>query len=214
MFLLNLLQSPLDFVAVLVGFFVVGVTVHEFAHAYVAYRLGDPTAKMAGRLSLNPLVHFDPIGIIMFFVIGFGWGKPVPINPYFLKHRRDELKVAVAGIIANLFLAAILAIPIRVALLRGVVIDSSPVLQFLNRLVDINIILATFNILPIPPLDGSHFVEYFLDPAQRMKFQYYGQYILIGLIVLGFASGVSVISVVMEPIMRIFSFIVRGTYLF
>ena len=214
MFLLNLFQSPLDASAILVGFLLIGIPVHEFAHAYIAYKFGDPTAKMEGRLSLNPIAHLDPVGTIMFLVIGFGWGKPVPINPYLLKRREDELKVAIAGILANLLLAVLLAIPIRIALLHGNVIDASPALQFLRGLVEANIILAAFNLLPIPPLDGSHFIEYFLDPQQRIQFQQWGQYILIGLIMVGFVSGFSVISVIIEPLIRAFSFLVSGTGLF
>ncbi len=210
MLILSLLQSPLDFVAVLVGFLLVGITIHEFAHAWVANKCGDPTAKMEGRLSLNPLDHLDPVGTILFFIIGFGWGKPVPINPRFLKNKRDELKVAIAGIIANLLMATILSIPIRIASVKGIVIDTEPVLLFLRKIVEINVVLAAFNILPIPPLDGSHFVEYFLDEEGKFKFQFYGQYALLGLIVFDFITGKSIILAIMEPIMRIMLFFVSG----
>lgn len=210
MFILSLLQSPLDFIAVLVGFMVIGITVHEFAHAWTANRFGDPTAKMEGRVSLNPLSHLDPIGTILFLIIGFGWGKPVPTNPHYLRHKQDELKVAFAGIIANLLVATILAIPLRIAMLQGVVIDSEPILAFIKRLVEINVLLAAFNILPIPPLDGSHLVEYFLDDEGRYNFQRIGQYVFIGIIMLGFLSGYSIISLVMEPIMRVMLFFVSG----
>lgn len=210
MFILSLLQSPLDFIAVLVGFMVIGITVHEFAHAWVANKFGDPTAKMEGRVSLNPLAHLDPIGTIMFLIIGFGWGKPVPTNPHYLRHKQDELKVAIAGIVANLLVATLLAIPLRIAMLKGIVIDSEPILVFLKKLVEINVLLAAFNILPIPPLDGSHFVEYFLDNEGRYNFQRIGQYVFIGIIMLGFLSGYSIISLVMEPIMRVMLFFVSG----
>lgn len=210
MFVLNLLQSPLDFIAVLVGFMVIGITVHEFAHAWVANKFGDPTAKMEGRVSLNPMAHLDPIGTIMFLIIGFGWGKPVPTNPHYLRHKQDELKVAIAGIVANLLVATLLAIPLRIAMLKGIVIDSEPILVFIKKLVEINVLLAAFNILPIPPLDGSHFVEYFLDDEGRYNFQRIGQYVFIGIIMLGFLSGYSIISLVMEPIMRVMLFFVSG----
>ena len=210
MFILNLLQSPLDFIAVLVGFMVVGITVHEFAHAWVANKFGDPTAKMEGRVSLNPLAHLDPVGTIMFLIIGFGWGKPVPTNPHYLRHRQDELKVAIAGIVANLLVATLLAIPLRIAMLKGIIIDSEPLLAFLKKIVEINVLLAAFNILPIPPLDGSHFIEYFLDNEGRYNFQRIGQYVFIGIIMLGFLSGYSLISLIMEPIMRVMLFFVSG----
>ena len=210
MFILNILQSPLDFLALLVGFMVIGITVHEFAHAWVANKFGDPTAKLEGRVTLNPLAHLDPIGTILFLLVGFGWGKPVPTNPRFLHQKRDELKVAIAGIIANLLVATILAIPLRIAIINGVVIESEPILYFLKQLVIINVILAAFNILPIPPLDGSHFVEYFLDDESKYNFQRIGQYALLGLILFGMVTGQSIIFAVMEPIMRIMLFFVSG----
>lgn len=210
MFILSLLQSPLDFIAVLVGFLIVGITVHEFAHAFVAYKFGDPTAKMEGRVSLNPLVHLDAVGTILFFIIGFGWGKPVPINPHFLRHKKDELKVAIAGIVANLLIATLLAIPIRIASLNGIVIDSDPFLSFLKKLVEINVVLAAFNILPIPPLDCSHFIEHFMSEEQKYKFQHVGQYLLLGLIMFDFLTGYSIIMAIMEPIMRVLLFFVSG----
>ena len=210
MFLLNILQSPLDFLAVLVGFLLIGITIHEFAHAWVANKFGDPTAKMEGRVSLNPLVHLDPVGTILFLIIGFGWGKPVQINPHLLRNKNDELKVAIAGIVANLLVATILAIPLRIAMIQGVAIDSEPYLLFLKKLVEINVVLAAFNLLPIPPLDGSHFVEYFLDDMARYRFQQIGQYALIGLILFGLVTSVSIIPLIMEPIMRVMLFFVSG----
>lgn len=210
MFILNILQSPLDFLAILIGFMVIGITVHEFAHAWVANKFGDPTAKMEGRVSLNPLAHLDPVGTILFLIIGFGWGKPVPLNPHFLRSKKDELKVAIAGILANLLVATLLAIPLRIAMLKGIVIDSEPILVFLKKLVEINVLLAAFNILPIPPLDGSHFVEYFLDDETKYNFQRFGQYALLGLIMFGFLTGTSIIWTIMEPIMRIMLFFVSG----
>ena len=214
MLLLSLINSPYELIAIILGFLVVGITVHEFAHAFVANRFGDPTAKMMGRVSLNPLSHLDPMGTLFFFMIGFGWGKPVPINPSYLKNKQDELKVALAGIAANLALAAILAIPLRIALLQGNLIDSSLPLLILDRIVDINIILAAFNLLPFPPLDGSHVVEYFLSEENKYKFKVYGQYGLIALIFFDLMTPGSIIFSIMEPIIRIFSLLIKGTYSF
>jgi Zn-dependent protease len=212
MLLLSLLNSPSDLIAIIIGFLLIGLPIHEFAHAWVANRFGDPTAKLSGRLTLNPFAHLDLLGTFFFFMFGFGWGKPVPINPRYFHKKEDELKVAIAGIIANLLIAAILAVPIRIALLHGQLIDSSPILSFLSKIVDINIVLAAFNILPIPPLDGSHFVEYFLTEEQKYRFHYVGQYLLIGLFLYGLLSGYSIIYAVMEPIIRIFSLLIKGTY--
>jgi len=211
MLISTFLHSPLIFAAFIIGL-VIAITVHEFAHAWIAYRNGDPTAKMYGRLTLNPLTHLDPLGTLFLFLVGFGWGKPVPINPVYFRHRSDELKVAIAGIVANIILAFILAIPLRIALLTGHAIDSNLILSFLEVLVDINLVLAAFNILPIFPLDGSHFVEYFLDDYGRAVFQQYGPFILLFLLIADRISGFSIISAIIEPIIRLLSFLVKGTF--
>lgn len=208
----SLLQSPIDFLAIVVGFLVIGITVHEFAHAYVADRFGDPTARLSGRVSLNPLVHLDPIGTIIFFLVGFGWGKPVPLNTHYLHRKSDELKVAIAGILTNLLVATILAIPLRIATIQGVMIDSSPLLLFLKKIVEINVLLAAFNILPFPPLDGSHFVAYFLSEESKLKFYSYGQYLLLGVIMYDIFTGKSIIFSIIEPIMRGMLFLVSGSF--
>jgi len=211
MVLLSLLNSPIELLAIIVGFLLIGLPIHEFAHAYIANKYGDPTAKLEGRLTLNPLAHLDPIGLIFFLMIGFGWGKPVPINPRFLHSEKDELKVSIAGILANLAVALILGIPIRIAILQGHLIDSSVLLTFIDYIVIINIMLAVFNLLPIPPLDGSHFVEYFLGEDQKIAFQTYGQYILLAIIFLGLTTNISIISMIMEPLIRIVHWLMVGT---
>ena len=144
--------------------------------------------------------------------MGFGWAKPVPYNPYFLHKNIDELKVAIAGITANVALAALLAIPLRIANLNHQIIDDHFYLQVLDAMVNINLMLAAFNIIPIPPLDGSHFIEYFLSLEQRLKFMHYGQYVLMAVIFYGIFSGNSIIFRIMEPIFRILSLALKGTY--
>jgi Zn-dependent protease len=136
----------------------------------------------------------------------------VPINPRNFGKRSDELKVVIAGIVANIILAFILALPIRFALVHGNNIDSSTFLTFLNLVVEINLILAAFNLLPIFPLDGSHFVEYFLDDAARETYQSVGPYILLGLLLLDRLGNYSIISTLMEPILRVLSLLVKGTF--
>jgi Zn-dependent protease len=215
MLILNLLQNPLYFIAFIAAL-LIGITIHEFAHAYMANRSGDPTPRLDGRLTLNPLAHLDPLGTIFLFLAGFGWGKPVMINPNNFRHRKDELKVAIAGIATNILFALIIAIPIRVALIQGHTIESSSILSFLNIIVDINLVLATFNILPIFPLDGSHFIEYLLDKNEEAKatYQQVGPYLLFGLIIFGQITGNSILFTIMEPILRVLSFLVKGTFSF
>ncbi len=140
------------------------LTVHEFAHGYVAYRFGDPTARDQGRLTLNPLKHLDPIGTIAFFIIHIGWAKPVPVNPgYFKNPRKDMLWVALAGPAVNMVLAVVSALAVKIVWFIAKTIPYSPmaeaILVPLNEVlmasVWINLVLCIFNFLPIPPLDGS-----------------------------------------------------------
>ncbi len=166
------------------------LTFHEFAHAYVAYRLGDPTAKSLGRLTLNPLSHLDPFGTIAFFFIKFGWAKPVPVDPrYFRNPKQDMLWVALAGPATNLGLAIISAILAKALWLVAANLTYSaaaeailvPVNGMLIAGVWINLVLCIFNFLPIPPLDGSRILTGLLPDKlaySYIKFERYG-FILI-----------------------------------
>lgn len=201
-------QLPLiSFLAIITGI-LLGVTVHEYAHAYIAFKNGDMTAKYEGRLSLNPLAHLDPVGTLMLLIVGFGWGKPVPIDPRNFIKKESEIKVALAGITANIIIAFIVAIPISVALAHGQLVDSIPWLAFLKGIFEINLVLAAFNLMPVPPLDGSHLVEYFLDDEQKATYQTVGPSVLLGLILLSFLSNFSIFQIVVEPIVRTLSAII------
>jgi Zn-dependent protease len=161
-------------------FLVVGFPVHEFAHAFAAHRLGDNTAKLFGRLTLNPLVHLDPIGAIVLVLSAFvgggrlfiGWAKPTPVNPAMLRGgRRSDAIVAAAGPVSNLLMAAAAAIVLRI-LVAVVDVPSEPIAFAFNVLlyfVYINVALFIFNLVPIPPLDGSHVLFAFMDPRTVWK---------------------------------------------
>ncbi len=187
----NIIQK----IALLAVPILIAVTFHELAHGFVADKFGDSTARDAGRLTLNPLKHLDPIGTLVFIVTGMiGWAKPVPVNPYNLKDpKRDMMWVALAGPAANLIIAVISAIVFR--LLIGIIsLDNSvggkillPVALMVQLSVILNIGLAVFNLLPVPPLDGSKILMGLLPHRQAVaysKIEPYGFLILLGLIFL------------------------------
>jgi Zn-dependent protease len=144
------------------------LTVHEAAHAWVAMRLGDPTAQRAGRVSLNPIRHLSFLGTIMLFIVGIGWGKPVPINPRNFKNpMRDQAITAIAGPAANLLLAVLAAIPISyLPETEGTI----GVLAFCEAVMLLSLVLFVFNMIPVPPLDGSKFLGIFVPKQLHMKY--------------------------------------------
>lgn len=183
--LLNLLlNNPIAFILIAIPL-MYAIIFHELAHGYVAYRLGDPTAKNLGRLSLNPLKHLDPLGTLMLFLVGFGWAKPVPVNfSYIRDYRKGMILVSSAGIITNmilaflaLFLYSLLNLP-----------QSSMLALVLYFFAKINIILAAFNLIPIPPLDGSKILLGFSPASVQailLRLERFGFLIVIALLYFG-----------------------------
>ena len=164
----------------------VTITVHELAHGYTAYLLGDNTAKNAGRLSLNPLAHLDPLGAILLFVTGFGWAKPVPINPFYFKGRRSRgiLLVSLAGPLSNVVLAFVLAMFVPLAARFNMSLA-----QIIASAIYLNIYMAIFNLLPIPPLDGSKILASLIPKDAAYKFlSVMDQYGMILLLVLAITN--------------------------
>ena len=165
----------------------VALSVHEFSHAYAAYRLGDNTPKAMGRLTLNPLAHIDWLGLLMLILIGFGWGNPVGFNPHNLKYKKwGSALVAMAGPAANLSGIIVFGLFLKLlAAITGLTV-SNLLIQFLNLLIIINAILLVFNLIPIPPLDGSKLLFAILDKPKydnlKMKLESRGPAILIILI--------------------------------
>jgi Zn-dependent protease len=166
----------------------VAFTVHEFAHAFVAYKFGDPTAQKQGRLTLNPIQHLDPIGTILIFIAGFGWARPVPVNRFFFKNPRlAGILVSIAGPISNL-LMAILGFIVWYAMLGMGTAATLPtfVPEFLNIFIHLNLVLFVFNLLPFPPLDGYRIVEDLAPAHLRPKltqFEAYGSVIFLILVI-------------------------------
>ena len=168
----------------------VAVTVHELAHGVVADRLGDPTARVQGRLTLNPLPHIDPLGAVAFLLAGFGWAKPVPVNAYNLRHpRRDMAWIAAAGPVSN-FVVAFLGLVAVVVIQRiglGAFV-AEPLGAVLFAVFRFNLALGIFNLIPLPPLDGGHFLPYFLPRASWTtlhQLEQYGPMILLLLVMTG-----------------------------
>ena len=170
---------------------IIGLSFHEFAHAWVSDRLGDPTPRRDGRVTINPLAHIDWLGFAALLLVGFGWGKPVMIAPrYYKNRRRDEFLVAIAGVTMNLIIAVVLSIPVRMMMKHygaGVPSDLMyNIFQILYYAVFINVVLMIFNLLPVPPLDGWNiFTQLFkLDQYDWWyKVYRYGTYILLALII-------------------------------
>ena len=149
---------------------VVAFTIHEFSHAWTADRFGDNTPRMNGRLTLNPLAHLDPLGSLLLLVAGFGWAKPVPVNPYALGRRSSSalMWVSLAGPGSNFLMAVLGAIPLRLGLALGADFSStvaSFAVSFLDEFIRINLLLMVFNMIPLAPLDGEKIAEYFFPPA-------------------------------------------------
>lgn len=174
-------------ILLLAGPILAAVTIHELAHGWIAYRLGDPTAKLAGRLTLNPIKHLDPLGTLAFIVTQrIGWAKPVPVDArYFKNPRQGMIWVSLAGPAANIILAFICA-RLMIMIHTGVMTAWGDIgLDILRRAIVINVGLAVFNLLPIPPLDGSHVLEGLLPPRAAQTYASlapYGVFILLGLI--------------------------------
>jgi Zn-dependent protease len=174
--------DPVLFLMVAVSI-LLALSIHEYSHAQMAYFLGDPTAKEQGRLTINPLAHLDPLGTLLLFFIGIGWGKPVPFNPYNLRNqRRGELLVGLAGPGSNFFAALLVGL-----FLRFFGTTNPGLFFFLSFFIWINLILGVFNLMPIPPLDGSHIFFSFPSLA-KVKIFFLKNSLLLILVVIFFMS--------------------------
>lgn len=182
----------------------VALTVHEFAHGFIAWKLGDPTARMQGRLTLNPLAHLDPIGTLLLFIVYFGWAKPVPVNPHYFRHPRTGMVwVALAGPGSNIVLALFLGSLLQPLMQSGLIEPFGLFYQMITIAVFMNLMLAFFNLLPIPPLDGSKVVGGVL-PLQYLglweRFEMIGPWVLLGLILFGRLFHFSIFGSTIYPI--------------
>jgi len=183
---------------------VIAFTIHEFAHAWVADSFGDSTPRINGRLTLNPLAHLDPIGSLMLLFAGFGWAKPVPVNPYTLRERSPSalMWVALAGPLSNFLLAIMASLPFQLSLFTGTESYAGPLwtilptpIEFAIIFIYLNLVLGIFNLIPLTPLDGDKVAAYFLPDSWNRaldKIRPYGPMILVVLFMVGPSLGVDI----------------------
>jgi Zn-dependent protease len=193
-----LFSLPLFEIITWITGFLIALSVHEAAHAATAAYLGDPTAKWEGRVTLNPLKHLDPVGTIMLFLAGFGWGKPVPVNPSnFDNPKIGEFLTSIAGPLANFTVALAFAVP------HNLLDPGSSAFLFVQTVMFVNIVIMVFNLLPIPPLDGGGAVASFLPPELSIAYRQYGPIILFGLIGFDYIFGTSILWSVLGTLINI-----------
>lgn len=207
----ELFNNPFAFVSWLVAL-MVAITIHEFAHAYAADRLGDPTPRVQGRLTLNPLAHLDPLGTLMLLIARFGWGKPVQFDPFNLRHpRRDAAIISLAGPVSNILLATLLSVVLRVSLTTDAAMLAYVLLQ---PVIILNVFLAVFNLVPIHPLDGFKIVEGILPPEYARQWHELEPYGMIFLLFMVFPvfGGTAPVSRLISPVISfLLSLLLPGT---
>ena len=196
------------------------LTIHEFSHGYVAYLLGDDTAKRAGRLTLNPISHIDPVGLLMLFIVRIGWAKPVPVNPYnFKNQKRDMAITAAAGPVSNFVMAIILSVVFNLlkAVNPNILYSGSMLTQFfigmLVYAILINLALGIFNLIPIPPMDGSKILGGFLSDEAYYKYtaqERKGAQILMIIFAVSFIFKLNLIGAIIMPPLNFFLKLLTG----
>ncbi len=191
-------------------------TFHEYSHALVPTRLGDPTARLLGRLTLNPIAHLDPMGTLVFILTQrIGWAKPVPIDERYLRHpRRDIMWIALAGPVSNLILALLFGTIVRIAAPMPVTSEAQRILlAMVEGSVIVNLGLMAFNLIPIFPLDGSRVVTGLLSPLTAERYREldpYGPFLLMGIVVLGMVTGVNLFGYVIYPVIYVLGRLFTG----
>lgn len=201
-----LFTAPSLFMAIFIAL-VIAITVHEFSHVLTARWLGDRTGEYAGRLTLNPMKHLDPWGTVAILLIGFGWGRPAPFNKYNLRAQRfGPAIVALGGPISNFIMMVVFGIALK--LLYPVLGPANFLIIFLTIFVTFNGVLMIFNLIPVPPLDGSHLLEGLLGPKYAYITEWlnrYGPRVLFGLIFISIFLNINIFGFIIEPFLNLIS---------
>ena len=215
--LLSLISHFDTFIYVIVAL-VIAISIHEFSHALIATKLGDMTAKLSGRLTLNPLSHLDPVGSLVLLLAGFGWGKPVPYNPHFVRGGVwGEALIAVAGPISNIIIALLFAIPQRIYIFQTGQVPAGNIFQFFAVVVTLNVFLAAFNLIPIPPLDGSKVLRLIIDKLTFggvdwwANFERIGPMILLSMLFAERLFNINIIFRLLEPVIFLINWIIGSS---
>jgi len=194
-----LFSNPLAFF-IIFPLLLLSITFHEWAHCLVTDKLGDPTPRAKGRLTLDPRAHLDPIGTLAMLLTGFGWGRPAPFDPYNLKNPvKDAALIAAAGPTSNILIALVAALILKIGFVAGLPL----LIMALIQLISLNIVLAVFNLIPVGPLDGAKIVLALLPPETAIEFEdFMSRYgiIVLGLLIFPWAGGASPVSQLVQPI--------------
>lgn len=216
---MDLFNNPIAFIFSAISL-IIAITIHEFSHAYAAEHLGDPTPRLMGRLTLNPLKHLDPLGTLLLFVAHFGWGKPVTFDPFNLRNpRRDSAIISLAGPASNILLATACSLLLRLFIAMTPenpesslgVISIMIVISLLRSLISFNVVLAVFNLVPVHPLDGFTVVKGLLPEDQSREWAQLERFGMIFLLILVFFPG-NPLSTLISPVIDFFLnlFLPRG----
>lgn len=205
-------------IAILIPVILYAITIHEYSHGWVAHKLGDNTAYLAGRLTLNPLSHLDLIGTMMFVFLHVGYAKPVPVNAMNFKNpKRDMMLVGISGPLSNIISAFGFGVIFRLITVNQVVVNNPFIIQLLAGAIILNLALAVFNILPIFPLDGSHILKGLLPPHLAYKYSLYDRklmFILLGIIFISYIARVPILGFIVWPPVDILARLFSGVGLY
>jgi len=205
-------------IVILIPVILYAITIHEYSHGWVAHKLGDNTAYLAGRLTLNPLSHLDLIGTMMFVFLHVGYAKPVPVNAMNFKNpKRDMMLVGISGPLSNIISAFGFGVIFRLITVNQVVVNNPFIIQLLAGAIILNLALAVFNILPIFPLDGSHILKGLLPPHLAYKYSLYDRklmFILLGIIFISYIARIPILGFIVWPPVDILARLFSGVGLY